>query len=426
MAIAKSEVFERLQIGKEAVFGSLATVNRRLPNLTGKLEPMAEVKEYRGQGQKVRTQAIVNKDWTKISYDGLATYGELLWILASLMNTPTVVAGAGSSNAWTFQPSLGNPDTPVSYSMEQGDEISGYRTRGGIITGGTLSVTRDEVKISGEGIGRLFETGITLTSIDQIDTISVSGTVSGGTYTLSVGGQTTTALAFGASAATVKTALELLSSVGSGNSTITGGALPTTPMVVTLIGPAANQNITIDGTLLTGGGSYVGVNTGGGGATSVEDIPIIANQIDLFLDTTFGGIGTTPIPAAYTLDLALTGRWGPDWVLASANTSWGRFVELAPTLTMKLKIESDAVSDAFVAQYRAATTAYLRLLCTGPVISGGTHYKFQVDVPFKVGSMGGFSSQNGVWAADWNMLPVADAAAGYFLSALLVNKVAAI
>ncbi|NMM84314.1 hypothetical protein B2J88_08065 [Rhodococcus sp. SRB_17] len=48
------------------------------------------------------------------------------------------------------------------------------------------------------------------------------GPFTAGTFTLTVAGQTTAGIAFGATAAAIKTALELLSTVGSGNATVVG------------------------------------------------------------------------------------------------------------------------------------------------------------------------------------------------------------
>jgi hypothetical protein len=53
---------------------------------------------------------------------------------------------------------------------------------------------------------------------------SVGIVATGGTYTLTFGGQTTSALAWNASTATVQTALQALSSVGAGNAIVSGSA----------------------------------------------------------------------------------------------------------------------------------------------------------------------------------------------------------
>jgi hypothetical protein len=55
---------------------------------------------------------------------------------------------------------------------------------------------------------------VRVNGVNEVQTVTFTGTVSGGTFTLTYSGQTTAAIAWNASAATVKTALEDLSNIG--------------------------------------------------------------------------------------------------------------------------------------------------------------------------------------------------------------------
>lgn len=426
MAIVKSSVFQRLQLAKEAVPGTRLAANRRMPNQMVQLNPMVDIKEYTGQGFKAPNVTILNKEWTAIACDGPATFDELTWYLASVFGlvSPTL---ADSAYTWNFTPSLSNPDTPATYTMEQGDQITGYRTGYGLLTDFDIAITRDEVKNTAKGIGQQLDVGFNLTNIDELQTVTITGTPTGGSFALTVGGQTAT-VPYNSTAGAVKTLIEALSSVGSGNSTVTGGPGPGTPWAITLTGTAANQTITVDGTLLSGGSSpaIANVITGGGGAATVGNHPIGANMIDLFIDPTFGAIGTTRVPRGYTAEFGITGRWGPDWILDTTYSSFADYVELKPSFTLKMSMESNATSDAFVAQYRANTTKYVRFQATGPLIGVSSRYLLQLDVPFRVKGNSGFKDLAGVWTADWDFTPMSDATANYFVSAKLVNSTAAL
>ena len=59
-------------------------------------------------------------------------------------------------------------------------------------------------------------------SLNATQTITLTGTVTGGTFTLAYAGQTSTSIAYNASAATVQSAITALGNVGSGNATVTG------------------------------------------------------------------------------------------------------------------------------------------------------------------------------------------------------------
>ncbi len=104
--------------------------------------------------------------------------------------------------------------------------------------------------------------GLTLTTngtgAADVQTISITGTPTGGTFALAFQGAITTALAYNASAANVQAALRALSTIGSGNVTCTGGSLPGTPIVCTFSGALAaglQPLITTESGDLTGGTS---------------------------------------------------------------------------------------------------------------------------------------------------------------------------
>jgi hypothetical protein len=55
----------------------------------------------------------------------------------------------------------------------------------------------------------------------EVQTVTITGSPTGGTFTLTLGGQTTPALAYNATASAVQSALEALSTIGAGNVTVT-------------------------------------------------------------------------------------------------------------------------------------------------------------------------------------------------------------
>jgi hypothetical protein len=96
---------------------------------------------------------------------------------------------------------------------------------------------------------------LSATAVNDVQTLTTTGVPTGGTFTLTFNGATTTAIAYNASAATVQAALQALTSIGSGNITAAGGPLPTA-VVLTFAGSLAGQYqnlITGNSTLLTGG-----------------------------------------------------------------------------------------------------------------------------------------------------------------------------
>lgn len=82
--------------------------------------------------------------------------------------------------------------------------------------------------------------------------VTITGTPTGGTFTLSIGGQTTAPIAYNATATTVQTALQALSSVGAGHVTVTGSAGG--PYTITF-DDTVSGTLTASGASLTGGSS---------------------------------------------------------------------------------------------------------------------------------------------------------------------------
>lgn len=73
---------------------------------------------------------------------------------------------------------------------------------------------------------------------DEVQTVAFTGTVTGGTFTLTYAGQVTPAQPFNVSAAALQLALQGLSTIGAGNCIVTGGPGPAS-FVVTFTGTLA-------------------------------------------------------------------------------------------------------------------------------------------------------------------------------------------
>lgn len=99
---------------------------------------------------------------------------------------------------------------------------------------------------------------IAVAGTNELQTLTITGTPTGGTFTLTFMGATTAGIAFNATAATVQAALELLSTIGTGNLLGGGGPLPGTAVTMQFRGTLASQPlplITANGAGLTGGAS---------------------------------------------------------------------------------------------------------------------------------------------------------------------------
>lgn len=103
--------------------------------------------------------------------------------------------------------------------------------------------------------------------VQEINTVTATGTVTGGTFTLTLNAQTTSAIAWNATAGVVQAALEALAGVGAGNVLVTGGPWPATPFVVSFIGTKSG---TVTGAPMTGSFASLTGTTPGGTITRTQ------------------------------------------------------------------------------------------------------------------------------------------------------------
>lgn len=125
--------------------------------------------------------------------------------------------------------------------------------------------------------------GSPVNGVDEVEIITPGATITGGTFTITYGGQTTAAIAAAATSAQIQAALEALSNVAPGDIVVTGGPVTAGAVagVVTLsfkgnLGGLNVSQVTVDATNLTGAahtltpstttagvqGSYRGARTG--------------------------------------------------------------------------------------------------------------------------------------------------------------------
>ena len=125
---------------------------------------------------------------------------------------------------------------------------------------------------SGAPLSKLIATGLFapyVGDVSEVQTVTITGAPTGGTFTLTFGGDTTAPIAFNATAAAVQAALVALASIGAGNVVVTGAAGGV--WTVTFQGELSGEDVvalTESGTGLTGGTSpAVGVATTTPGGT---------------------------------------------------------------------------------------------------------------------------------------------------------------
>lgn len=137
--------------------------------------------------------------------------------------------------------------------------------------------------------------------VNEVQQLSTSPSPTSGTFTLTYGANTTTAIAFNATAATIDTALEALASIGAGNVDCTGGPISTTPVLVTFTGTLAATNAS----LISSVSSLLGAVPTLTAATTTAGVAGVNEKQQLFTQgTVSGGTFTVSLAAENTANIA--------------------------------------------------------------------------------------------------------------------------
>lgn len=226
------------------------------------------------------------------------------------------------------------------------------------------------------------------TATNEVQRATITGTPTGGTFTLTYGGQTTAAIAYNAAAAAVQTALTALSTVGAGNVVVSGGPGPGTPYTFTFQGTLAGTDVA----QMTATGSFTGGTTPAIAITTITP-------------------GVTAKPGAMTAPVSTTAALRTMVVdLAPPVDACGARPLLDPALPNLTSIAG--------AKDSADTTGFTAAFTATPVATGPVWYDFgdggwdYVNAPgtsshkyAKAGTYTVRASQNGQWVTTTVTIP---------------------
>jgi hypothetical protein len=129
----------------------------------------------------------------------------------------------------------------------------------------SASISPLQVCVADPNIMSFLIGGAVILTPSEVQQLAITGGPTGGTFTLTFTGQTTSAIAYNASASVVQAALEALSNIAPGDVVCTGGPLPGTPIVITFAGAYAGIDVTA---ITAASGSLTGGTTPTAGITN--------------------------------------------------------------------------------------------------------------------------------------------------------------
>lgn len=432
----RASVFNEVRIGSESTPGTAVAATKLLASLDVVPSPKFTGVSFRPIGQKFATLMTPGRNWTEAKVTGNPTFGELPYLLCSLLKKVTPTADGATAKLWTITPSATQEDTPATYSVEMGSAIRVAKFAYGLINSGTFTFNTQGVSFDGSMLGQYY-TDDTQFSADATYTLTANATPpTSGNYTLTLGGQTTSNIAYNATPATVQAALEALSTVGAGNVKVFGtGLLSTANNVfrIEFVRSLGNQAVTLTGTFtsLVASGSIALASAVTGVAVANPEttpVPVPGSGITVTLADTWAGLSGASVTAkVISATLAIQDHWSPFWYMDSSKTSFGGHVEKAPNATLKLLMEADANGMGLLTTMRAGSQKFIRINCAGPNIATTYDNLFQINVCGVIpeNGMGELKDEDGVYAVEWTFNIARDASSNS-LQAVVRNALASL
>lgn len=190
---------------------------------------------------------------------------------------------------------------------------------------------------------------------------------------------------------------------------------------VTIGGSAMGQNL-VDNITLTAT------------PTAIEDKPILPTHLDVYLDSTSAGLGTTKLTRDFNAVWRCTDKWGAVWPINSTLGSYAAHVNQEPAIQIELTVAADTQGMVPLADARLGTTKYIRLAAIAPGASYGfagavsATYHLIIDQACKVSNVDAFGDEEGLKTVTYTFDAIYDAAwgSGRYLRVQLQNKVTAL
>lgn len=448
----RASIFQSIKLAPEAVPGTAPTSGyKKLTalGLTPTINPI--VNSYRPAGQKYTTVTALNKEDSTWALDGIPTFTEIVYPLSSVLTEALITAAGGTTSAaagsrvmgadgthWFFKPSAIDADAPISFTAYKGSIVAAERASFMRVDSLTLTFNRNESTLRGSAMARALEASQSMPG-NEVQQVAVNAT--GGTFTITYAGQTTTAIAFNATAATVLAALEALSNIPVGALRVmqTVAASPAFTYTIEFGGSLGETNVAAVTTgvgSLTGGtgAAVVSTLTEGAAISAIGLTPILPTQVCIYafatapddISDTAIEIDANKLFDVMEVSLSIGGRYSPYYTLDCDQDSYASLIEGPPTMQLMTKMQANTEGLAYLATLRNGGTVFFRVKAIGATITSAEEYELTFDFAGKVSAASELADQDGVYAVTWTWDAVPELTNGGPLEVAVVNNVTAL
>lgn len=161
----------------------------------------------------------------------------------------------------------------------------------------------------------------------------------------------------------------------------------------------------------------------------IDPVPIVITQVDVYMDTTAAGLGTTKLARLFEADLTIGDRYAPVWVIDSTKPSYVSHVLTPHSVGLDTTMEADTQGMGVFTPMRLGDSRFFRIKGTGPnIYTGGVvvNHSMVLDLAMKITDVGDFDDHDGVRTISYTWGGVEDAMWGKWLDLTLINKLSSI
>ena len=311
---------------------------------------------------------------------------------ASVLSLPVTTTPGGGTNSrqHVFSKSPTSEDTKRTYTAIYADGYYGFRGVYGYFNSLGLDIQRGELSFDTSFRSRRPQTNYQA-PVGEVQTLTITGSPAGGTFTITYAGQTTTALDWDSTATEVETALRALSNIGPLDVVCGGGPLPGTAVTITFVGALNQTDVALMTTTdsLTGGSapaSAIAQTTAGSVPTDMVQAPMPSNMWDIYVDDSWANLGNTHYGGAYVFNPSFGDKFDEDAPINSQIDSYEAAIEKEEqddTFDLTLRLGATALS--LIESFNIGEKVFLRAelsTANATAIANGVDYYIEGAIPW--------------------------------------------
>ena len=378
----RATAYEGSQLALETTPGVTVAASKRLLCTDFMPDIMPDVRKVRAQGNKFDTDISIGKEYTTGKITGSAAYYDMLYLLASVMCTPTITTPV--SNIWNVTGASGTigmtvitPLGTVVLSAASFANAAALQTALGALSNvgaGNVTVTGTAPTYVITFIGFLSTGAVSITTATGTPTPTIAAAYTATntrrwTFLMNPYGPETSIATY-----TLEKGAPGVANFGQqiGQTTVTALQMQFTAKEMSVSGDFIGQS-TVDPFTMTSQGSI----------TSVTSAPMNSKDVAIFIGTTLAGMVRQGRIMAY--EWGTSSRHTPVMTLDTSQPSMSNTVESAGVeWTQKMTMAQDANGQTVLGYLRAGTLLYRVVEILGPTIETGFRMRYKITEAVKI------------------------------------------